>query len=100
MHNQQGKHTINWGGLTKNILATAAIVAGVVVVAPGLSADLFATVKEVGAGLANSVTEIGSGMASAATENASPLAEGMGWLIKKAAGIALVIGGYKYLTSE
>lgn len=80
--------SINWGGLAKGILAGAAVVAGVVLVAPGLLG-----------GLVEGVQNIGTSLAGTADTEPNAAAQTLGWLVKKAAGIALAVTGASYLLS-
>jgi hypothetical protein len=81
---------VNWGGLTTNILAGAAIVIGVELVFPGLSMNLFEGIK----GIATSMVP------SAASSEPSFFSTAMGALLTKIAGVAMGIVGVSYLTAD
>jgi hypothetical protein len=82
MSDEQGKKSINWGGLIKGLAAGAAVVAGVMLVAPGLLP---------------SIVEGISGMIGSTGGGASFLSSGVGEVITKVAGAAMAITGLSYL---
>jgi|GEM_PF-6729796 len=83
MSDGQEKKSINWGGLIKGLAAGAAIIAGVMLVAPGL------------------IPGIAEGLGGLFSGGASPaLTEGIGLVITKVAGAAMAITGLSYLFSD
>lgn len=98
MSDQQQKSSINWGGLTKGLLATGAIVAGVEMVFPGMMS-----------GMADSISKIGA--EAAPTPDPSFVEKGVGAVVGgfgkaigtvaiKIGGIALAIMGVTHLVSH
>ncbi len=100
------KKGIQWGGLIKGLVATAAIVGGVELLFPGFTAGVISAVKDVGTAIADKLSSIGTAAAEktteAATTEAAPgaLSKSIGWLATKIGGIVLAVSGLKYLTSE
>lgn len=83
MSDEQGRK-INWGGLIKGLAAGLAVVAGVMLVAPGLIP---------------SIAEGIGGMFSSAG-GSTFLTEGIGAVITKVAGAAMAFTGLRYLLSD
>lgn len=82
MSEDNGKKSINWGGLVKNLAAGAAVVAGVMLVCPGL--------------LPGIVEGVGSLFKEGAMPAISPV---IGDAIRIVAGAAMSITGLSYLFS-
>ena len=94
------KSSINWGGLTKGLLAGGAIVAGIAICCPSMLTGAMETLSKIGTAAPEiakadpSLVERGiSGLTSA-------IGSGLGTLLTKIAGLAIAITGVSYLLSE
>ncbi len=98
MSEKHKESSINWGGLTKGLLAGGAIIAGIAIVCPGCLSGIADALSKIGAPVAgkaapslveNGVDYIKSGVGSM-----------LGTVIAKVAGVALAVTGIKYLLSD
>ena len=82
--------SVNWGGLTKDILAGAAIVAGACIVFPGLAGGLVAALAAAG-------TALGAATSGAFAAGSGA---GIGILLTKAFGVALAFMGASHFSNK
>lgn len=97
------KSSTNWNGLAKGILAGGAIIAGLVLVAPGTMTGVWESITKIGAETAKDGVEPEAmwGGESFIGKTVMPFLTGLaGSVITKIGGIALAITGLCYLTSE
>ena len=100
------KSSVNWGQLGKNMLAGAAIVAGVMIVAPGAIPAVITALSSAATAAGAAFTTTGAATATAGTTTGvlagaeTWLASGIGALITKAVGIVAAVAGATYLLSD
>jgi uncharacterized membrane protein YccC len=89
--------SVNWGGLGKNLLAGAAIVAGAIIVFPVLAGALAAGIAGIGTAFGAASASVTASTAIATTAAATAAPAWAGGLMTNLIGIAIAAAGAAYL---